>query len=158
MALVQNTFIPGTTEYYELHIPYTTPNGIAIDKLSDMYSYNIEPRATPLVINQPIGSRNSFGYVFSIKNLTQNVQLQIDIVSKENFITASNPSFIIAPGKTVEVNIILDKSRVNSLGSPRLIEENLTVTIKNLSSQLAIRQPSATPLEVVSVPDETTIE
>jgi hypothetical protein len=160
MALVRNKFITGITDYFINHTPYQLDAGQeVIDNISSMYSINIEEKNTPLLVNQGFGSENTFTVTFRIKNLTENTDLEVELSSKENFITFDNNIFIVLPMETRAVEIFLDKSKVNSLDGAKLISEQVTVSIRNIvTGQTTTRTASTSMLDKIVLPDEVTIE
>jgi hypothetical protein len=160
MALVNNRFTSGITDYFANYIPYQLGMGeVAIDNISDMYSINIFPSDSVIRINQPIGSQNTFTFTFRIKNLTKNTNLEVELIFKENIITCDERIFIVNPEETKTVEIFVDKSEADGVNSLSTIREQMQVIIKNIKTdELSIRRSSTNELDEIILPDEVTVE
>lgn len=160
MTLTSNRFTRDTP-FFSSFTPITLLNDEQIvTSINDMVSYSIQPSNTTTVINQPYGAGNFYNFILSIKNITKNINLQINLSSKELlFTTGGFKNFVLLPNQLREISIAIDEKKFNSLIAATPIEELVSLEVRNIESNTyAIKNLSAELFTREVLPNEINIE
>jgi hypothetical protein len=159
MAIISNTFTENTP-YFSSHIPLALKADEQLVTLIDeMVSYSVIPAEIETVVNQPFGAENFYTFSILIRNVTKNVNLQIELLTGEQLFKSSENNFELAPSQTRDIIIGIDESKFNALGSEAQIVELLQLKISNLDNgTYAIKNLSLESLSQARLPTEINIE
>lgn len=167
--MATKTTIDGTIPFLKKYTPYTPePNYISADNLADMVSYNLQKQTR--TIQYAVGAKQDFNFIFTIKNITSNIQLRLTYYAIQPYFfinigpTQIKPTqnelvqLVLAPGKTQNLYVYLDKQLLNSVDSKKILNTNLTFNINNVfSGTAAIRNKSEMPVSVLALPVTSSI-
>ena len=157
MIFKNNEFTSLNTPYFKSFELYPLPNGIeATDQIGNMISYNIVPTLSGVTLDYNIGAADNFNFTLSIKNLTTNVSLEIDI-EHENYFIINQTNFILGPEQTTNIPIKVDNSVINEYGRALQFLTQITLNVKNIKNgTFAQRRIGVDGLQQTSLP--TTID
>lgn len=155
VRLIPNTFTRQSTEYFSEFTPYEFPEGTnGFDLVSDMVSYSVIPRNNPTIINQDVAADTIYSFEVEIKNLTENIALDIEIETDKYFSVEPN-RFTLNP---LEINKFVAKvnnSEVDVASGPLNFSSSVILRITNRDNkEFAIKRVDVEELEEQFI-DET---
>lgn len=154
MIFKNNEFTKLNTSYFKSFEPYSLPNGIeATDQIGNMISYNVIPTLSGVNLDYNIGAADNFNFTLSVKNLTTNVSLQIDI-EHENYFIINKTNFILGPEQVTNIPIRVDNSVINEYGRALQFLTQITLNVKNIKNgTFAQRRIGVEGLQQVTLPN-----
>lgn len=82
--------------------PYSPPLGTTlVDELKDMITYDLQPTVNPTEVDYSIGTSKSYLTTLTIKNITTNVTIYIEVSFDKNI-------FIINQSNLIAADVVID--------------------------------------------------
>lgn len=125
--------------------PYNL-NGIAASSINDMVSIDTEQLVEQSEILYELGTNKNINLPISIKNLTNNAQLQVTLQFDKTVLSASLPDvFLLSPEETKTFNIRLNVDGLNNMS--RNTDTEFDIVVENLSTGAVVtKSPNVTSL------------
>jgi len=154
LSFKQNTFTKQNTSFFKDFTPYTLANGIvATETLSEMISYDITARVNPSTVNYQLGTSNTYEFTLSVKNLTRDITLDIEI-EHENYFQVQNNNYTLTPEQIQESIIQLNKSVLNEANRGLNFLTQVTIVVKNRPNDtFATKRVDINELQQISLPN-----
>lgn len=156
MPLQINTLSP-TTPFLKSYTPYQTPSDTRLaDAVDDMISYNLTTSNSLKTLNYSVGAEGSYQQNFTIKNLTTNVVLDIEVSKKTDafFINLSPLQFSLNPLQTKTFSFALNKQYLNAITTKSELDAYVNIVVKNRKNgSIALRDVTTsviTPEKITS--------
>jgi len=161
MAITNNKFNSNDTEYFLFHKPYfLNENEAVVVSLSNMFSIDVVPNGTDVIINDGFGIENGFEFGVSVRNLTNNINLSFEINFGNLFINPFNSGqrihiFQLPPQNKTDINFVSNRDKIDTAPVGAVISENVSITVRNeASTTVAIRNISIVPFPQITLPSE----
>lgn len=146
MGIVTNTLNATNTPFFKSHVPYNIPQGTSTSyQLSDLIFINYAIPNVPVKINQMFGAESSFRFTVSMRNLTSNILLEVEIITGNFFKVFENNRFQLPPNSQKSMEVEVDNSYINTLASIPISQTDFKIKVKNLTQELPILVPISLP-------------
>lgn len=154
MIIKNNEFTKLNTSYFKSFTPFSIDNGLeATDQIASMVSYNIVPTLNGVVVDQSIAANDSYEFILSVKNLTTNVLLDIELESEDYFIITPK-QFVLSPEQVQNVNVSINNRFVDEANRGLQFLTQITLIVKNIKNgSFAQRRIGVTQLPQERLPD-----
>jgi hypothetical protein len=132
------------------YIPYQLDAGtLPAYTIQDMVSYNLQPGTSPSRINYFIGAANNYTEILTIKNITTNAVLDVEVTIDGNQtawnIEASKQKVTLGPSDMHTIQFALNRPVLSTISDRQILQSSIVLTIKN-RSQNFVTKLTATPL------------
>lgn len=124
-------------------------DGVLCQSINDMVSINLQQNVPLSTINYNIGSFDDVSIPLSVKNITNNAELEVELVFDGlifllNGEETAQTAFKLIPGEIVNVQLSLNKSSLDTASTK--IETSVSVVIRNISNNGIVTKNSSVSL------------
>jgi len=135
-------------------IPFTLPtNTILAENIDEMFSVNLEIPDPPFEIDYLIGDENVYKFNLSVKNLTENAQLNITIEYNPEIFVVDNPTTILNANQIATFNVTMNSERLDTINNKVTFEEDIKVVVSNVNNNTVVyKQINSTALPPTVLP------
>lgn len=134
--IVPNTFTSQGTEYFSGFTPYRLDSGLeGTDLVSEMVTYSILPLKNPTTINQEVGASDTYSFEVAVKNITQNIILDVEIETDKYF-TISTNSFALSPLEVNKFIASVNNNEINASQTPLNFSSSVVMRITNRDNKI----------------------
>lgn len=158
MPIRDNTFSEETTNFYKSHFPFVIPSEtFATNDLKKMLFINYSIPEESVKINQIFGAEEFLNFTVTIRNVTINIPLEIQIIPSNFFNISVNNLFTLVPGAPITLEVTGNNSYINSQVQP-LIQAHFKILAKNLSNEVAYIPTNLASVPQITFPSQIVIQ
>lgn len=145
--------VTGDVPYLRSYTPYVESAGNkSVDLIQDMVSVDMIPPTQPTTITYKIGTPNKLITFLTVKNLTSNTTLKINVDYDNTIFTIGDTERTIGPEQTTQFSVESNNFLLNGRVLSSLISTIFITVTNQVNGQLATKSVLVTPLQPRSFP------
>jgi hypothetical protein len=119
-----------------------------------MVSVDLAPASSPTQLTYNVGAENTYTQTLSVKNLTNNTTLSIELVYDKNVFSMEKDTFELTSMQETTIGISLNKDGMNALAGLSQEAKTISLQVTNLNNgQLINKNSTVSPYIPRSLPE-----
>lgn len=148
------------------YTPYSPPTGtVVVENIKDMITFDLQPKTTPTILNYSIGTDKSYVNTITIKNITTNAKINIQLSFNNNIfivdrtnVTVNNQNTILVelrPNQTEQFEIKVKNSMLDQKMTYQLQQTQIKMNIQSIEINDVVLKNLSTSVFTTQVFPET---